>query len=115
MKVFLVTVAALLVVSMGVQAQSRSSGTTYEVTIQLTDSQVDLVSTSRSGEADVTLTDDQVKVVAEVVPEVAEGDTLTVTLEPVHLSRTGLVLIDVLVPEDMGPGDEIEMDPQPVP
>jgi hypothetical protein len=108
MKLFPMVVLFLLVA-----VALAGSGRYYDVTITLTSDQADQILNSRTGEAEIEFTKEQLEIIVEVVP-VFEYEVITLALE--HLSRSNAVVIELHVPDDMpNPGSFIRMDPQPSP
>ena len=92
---------------------AAGSGRYYEVTITLTDDQANMVLLSRSGEAEIEFTKEQLEIIEEVLPEF---DYEVITLMPEHLSRSHAVVIELHVPDGLpDPRFFIRMDPQPSP
>ena len=96
-----------------VAVTAAGSGRYYEVTITLTDDQANMVLLSRTGEAEIEFTKEQLEIIIDVVPEF---DYEVITLMPEHLSRSNVVIIELHIPDEYpDPRFFIRMDPQPSP
>jgi hypothetical protein len=112
MRTFFVTITVLLALSITAYGQTRE-GELYEVTIELTEEQANLVRDSRGDETEVTLTEDQIKYFLEVVPEL---DIESLTLTDLHLSRTDIVVVELQMPDGIeDPRAVISVNPIPSP
>ncbi|MBN2587487.1 MAG: hypothetical protein JXA64_04800 [Candidatus Fermentibacteraceae bacterium] len=88
-------------------------GRDLDVAIELTDDQIREITDSSSGRATVKFTDEQLEILVDAVPEFAFEE---VTLEPIHISRAGVVVLGLHVPDSIvDPRSDIEMDPHPSP
>ena len=113
MKIITVRFLPLVVLFLVVAIAAAGSGRYYEVTITLTDDQANAVLNSRSGEAEIEFTKEQLEIIKDVLPEF---DYEVITLMPEFLSRSHAVIIELHVPDDYpDPRFFIRMDPQPSP
>ena len=79
----------------------------------VTEDKANMVLLSRTGEAEIEFTKEQLEIIQDVLPEF---EYEVITLMPEHLSRINVVVIELLVPDDYpDPRSFIRMDPQPSP
>jgi len=96
-----------------VTVAAAGSGRYYEIALTLTEDQANMVLLSRTGEAEIEFTKEQLEIIQDVLPEF---EYEVITLMPEHLSRINVVVIELLVPDDYpDPRSFIRMDPQPSP
>ena len=113
MKIITVKLFPLAVLFLLVEVALAGSGRYYDVTLTLTDDQADLILNSRTGEAEIEFTKDQLEIIVDVV-SVFEYEVITLASE--HLGRSNAVVIELHVPDGIpDPGSFIRMDPQPSP
>ncbi|MBN1434942.1 hypothetical protein JW921_09290 [Candidatus Fermentibacterales bacterium] len=105
--------AASLALAGGRGGGDGEEGRDLTVAIELTEDQVKAVTDSRSGSVRVRFTDEQLEILVDAVPEFAFDE---VTLEPTHVSASGVVVLGLHVPDSIvDPRSDIEMNPQPSP